>query len=113
MQSWITQVRKGITELVVLSVLSDREAYGYEILQRVNKSSVLGLSESSVYPLLARLTREKVLTVRAVPSSSGPPRRYYRLTTAGRHRLRDMRRHWEAVCESISQLAEEHQGDST
>ncbi|QDU38731.1 lineage-specific thermal regulator protein [Maioricimonas rarisocia] len=104
MKSWVTQLRKGVVELVVLAALEQGEAYGYELLQRINGIDGLGMTESTVYPLLARLTREKALTVRAVPSSSGPPRRYYRLTSTGKHRLREMTAHWKDVEVGVNQL---------
>lgn len=106
MHSWLSQLRKGVTELVVLAALRQGEAYGYELLQRINRFDGLSLTESSVYPLLARLKREKFVNVRAAPSPSGPPRRYYKLTAAGRRRLRDMLEQWQAVGTAVSQLAE-------
>ena len=104
MQSWISQFRKGVTELVVLAALRKGEAYGYELLQRINRIDGLALTESTVYPLLARLKRDQLVKVRAAPSSSGPPRRYYRLTEAGRQRLCDMLDHWRRVGNSVEHL---------
>jgi PadR family transcriptional regulator PadR len=97
MRSWVTQLRKGVVELAVLGALKEGEAYGYQLLQRINRIDGLGLTESTVYPMLARLAREGTLEVRAVASPSGPPRRYYRLTAAGRRRLGEMIGHWRDV----------------
>ncbi len=108
MHSWVTQLRKGVTELVVLAALRGGEAYGYELLQRINGMDGLALTESTVYPLLARLKREKYVDVRAAPSRSGPPRRYYRLTDDGCNRLREMLREWRTVGIAVEQLAEEN-----
>ena len=94
MKSWVTQLRKGIGELVVLAALRQGEAYGYELLQRINQTDGLGMTESTVYPLLARLTEDGCLTVRAAASKSGPPRRYYKLTRLGRSRLKEMTHLW-------------------
>lgn len=94
MKSWVTQLRKGAGELMVLSALRQGEAYGYELLQRINQLPGLGMTESTVYPLLSRLTKDAYLTVRATPSKSGPPRRYYKLTRTGRSRLKEMSILW-------------------
>src|SRR5438045_6405422 len=88
MRDWIVQMRKGLVELCVLSVLNDGgEAYGYQILQRLAEAETLAVSESTVYPVLARLAAEGFLKVRSAPSPAGPPRRHYRLTTAGQAHL--------------------------
>ena len=107
MKTWISQIRKGVTELTVLAALRQGEAYGYELLQRINHIDGLALTESTVYPLLARLNREKFVRVRAAPSPSGPPRRYYQLTNEGRRRLRDMVEHWREVGSAIDALLKE------
>lgn len=104
MRGWVSQLRKGVTELVVLAALRQGEAYGYELLQRIDGIDGLALSESTVYPLLARLKREAYVKVRSAPSPAGPPRRYYQLTAAGRKRLQDMREQWLAVGAAVEQL---------
>lgn len=106
MRSWVSQLRKGVTELAVLAALRQGEAYGYELLQRINGIEGLSLTESMVYPLLARLKREHFVTLRAAPSPSGPPRRYYSLTPAGRQRLADMLEQWGTVSTAIDKLQE-------
>ena len=100
---WSSQLRKGLIELCVLAVLRDDDAYGYLIVQRLSAGG-LPVSESTVYPILARLEQDRVLSVRTVPSTSGPPRRYYRLTTAGQARLRAMERHWQELTGAIAVL---------
>ena len=104
MKSWVTQLRKGIGELVVLAALRRGEAYGYALLQRINQTNGLGMTESTVYPLLARLTDDGCLTVRAVASKSGPPRRYYKLTKLGRSRLREMSHLWNDFSSGVEVL---------
>ena len=104
MKSWAAQVRKGLVECCVLAVLQDGEAYGYEILQRLGRADVLAISESTVYPILARLAAEGMVSVRPAPSPAGPPRRYYRLTLAGRARLEEMRTHWVDLRNAVDAL---------
>lgn len=105
--SWIAQMRKGCAEYSILVTLSGKEAYGYEILQRLSKCEPLTLGESTVYPLLSRLTREGFLTVQVRDSTSGPPRRYYRLTPAGRERLRGMHEYWGNLVDAMSTIKKE------
>jgi PadR family transcriptional regulator PadR len=106
MQLWVTQLRKGLIELCVMATLREGEAYGYQIVERLGRVAGLAITESTVYPLLARLERDGLLRVRTAPSPSGPPRRYYRLTDAGRRRLQEMTRHWQHIHGSVTQLLE-------
>ncbi|MFN0056689.1 MAG: PadR family transcriptional regulator [Planctomycetales bacterium] len=106
MPSWITQFRKGLVELCVLAALRDEEAYGYQIVETLGQSPGLEVTESTVYPVLARLARERLVTVREAPSPSGPPRRYYRLSEAGRQRLVEMLSHWRAIQDSVNHLTQ-------
>ena len=88
----------------ILLALGEGEAYGYELLQRINQTNGLGMTESTVYPLFARLTEDACLTVRAVASKSGPPRRYYKLTKVGRTRLREMSHLWSDFSSGVETL---------
>jgi PadR family transcriptional regulator PadR len=104
MQAWITQLRKGLVELCVMQLLDSSEAYGYQILQQLNTAARLELTESTLYPVLARLARDGMVKVRAAASPAGPPRRYYRLTDAGKARLQEMATHWIGVRDAVDQL---------
>jgi PadR family transcriptional regulator PadR len=94
-----------------MATLEQGEAYGYQIVERLNGAAGLATTESTVYPLLARLEREGLLSVRTAPSPAGPPRRYYTLTRAGQQRLRNMTRFWFQIQDSINQLVKEHRHD--
>jgi len=106
MQAWITQFRKGLVELCILAALRDEEAYGYQIVEKLGEVPGLEVTESTVYPVLARLARDRCVAVRTAPSPSGPPRRYYRLSASGRQRLSDMIGHWQSIQNSINQLVQ-------
>jgi PadR family transcriptional regulator PadR len=102
---WSTQLRKGLAELCVLAAVERLgEAYGYQLVQFLTEHDGLTLTESTVYPLLARLAREGHLSVTSTPSPSGPPRRYYRITATGRRSLAAMSQHWTAVVASIQEI---------
>jgi PadR family transcriptional regulator PadR len=104
---WSTQLRKGLAELCVLAAVERLgEAYGYQLVQFLTEHDGLTLTESTVYPLLARLEREGHLSVTSMPSPSGPPRRYYRITATGRRSLTAMSQHWSAVVASIQKLTD-------
>jgi PadR family transcriptional regulator, regulatory protein PadR len=102
---WSTQLRKGLAELCVLAAVHRLgEAYGYQLVQFLADHDGLQLTESTVYPLLARLAREGQLSVTSSPSPSGPPRRYYRTTAAGERSLKTMLQHWTSVGESVQKI---------
>ena len=101
---WITQLRKGLLEYCVLLVLRQGENYGYEIVQALQRIEDLAVSESTVYPILARLRAEGFLKSRDVPSDAGPPRRYFSLTPRGKVRLAEMSAYWPMLTSALEQL---------
>ena len=111
-ESWITQLRKGLMEYCVLLVLRRGESYGYEIVQALKEMDALAVSESTIYPILARLKAEKMLKVRDVPSSAGPPRRYFSLTALGKVRFAEMDTYWRLLVDDLRQLRNSSTGGS-
>ncbi len=108
MDSWITQIRKGLVELCVLEVLSAGESYGYEVLAKLRELDQLSVTESTLYPILARLRKAGYVSVRHEPSQAGPIRRYFLLTDAGTERLEKMRSYWDGLCGSVKTLKHWH-----
>ncbi|MCX5670117.1 MAG: PadR family transcriptional regulator [Planctomycetota bacterium] len=104
MGGWETQVRKGLVELSVMAALQGGEAYGYEILRRLAEAEPLAITESTVYPVLARLAKDGLLAVRVAPSPAGPPRRYYHLTAQGRRHFAQMQSYWKELDASVNCL---------
>jgi PadR family transcriptional regulator len=94
MQEWIRQFRKGLLELCILNLLRRKESYGYEIVHKLKGIEELSLTESTLYPILARLGKDGHLQVRSVPSSNGPPRRYFSLTATGKTYLESLNNYW-------------------
>jgi PadR family transcriptional regulator, regulatory protein PadR len=88
------QLVRGVIEYCVLSLLEPEARYGFELAQRLGKSGSLLTTEGTVYPLLTRLRNDGLVTTEWRESNAGPPRRYYKLTTAGRHALSDFRQEW-------------------
>ena len=73
------QMRKGILEFCILSLLKDKDCYTSEILDMLKDAKLL-VVEGTIYPLLTRLKNDELLSYRWEESTSGPPRKYYRLT---------------------------------
>ena len=106
MNRWETQLRKGVVELAILAAVGRGETYGYRIVEQLKELEGLELTESTVYPVLTRLARDAFLAVRAEVSPTGPTRRYYRLTSEGQRRLRQLAESWRTVSQSLSALIE-------
>ena len=91
----------GLTALVLLSVLgeSNEDLYGYEIARRLSAatSEASPFKQGALYPVLRNMSASGLLTSRVVPSYSGPPRRYYRITLLGREVLASWRETWFAT----------------
>lgn len=79
-----TQLRKGILELAVMAALHDASHYGYSLVRRLTATGAIDIKEGTIYPILARLSREGLVSSHWVESSQGPPRKYYGLTGSGR-----------------------------
>jgi PadR family transcriptional regulator len=83
-----------VVEYCVLSLIEPEPRYGFEITQLLGADDRLLLTEGSVYPLLSRLRNDDLVSTEWRESSAGPPRRYYKLTAAGRRALTDFRQEW-------------------
>lgn len=80
--------------MLVLALLTEEESYGYELVTRLQADGLGDIAAGTVYPVLARLEREALITSRLVASSSGPARKYYVPTTAGTDELARSTRAW-------------------
>lgn len=93
------QFKKGVLELCVLSILSRKDCYGYELVNEISQN--IAISEGTIYPLLRRLMNEGMFTTYLKESSEGPPRKYYTLTEAGRNEQKALREEWERFNEGV------------
>jgi len=101
---WEVQLRKGCLELAILAVLWSERLYGLQIMRQLAEGSGLVVPEGTVYPLLSRLKGEGLLSSEWVEADAGHPRKYYRLTAAGRRRVVEMARFWENFSASLDDL---------
>jgi PadR family transcriptional regulator PadR len=97
-------MRKGILELCVLAIVSRDETYGYAIVEQLGSIPGMEVTESTVYPLLARLSNEGLLKLRVAKSPNGPSRRYYTLSSAGHIKLQELKSGWGTIVDSVSTL---------
>jgi PadR family transcriptional regulator PadR len=103
-EKWEVQLRKGSLELAILGALWEGRLYGLEILRHLESNSDLIVVEGTVYPLLNRLRALGLVESEWVASDSGHPRKYYRLTAAGRQRAVEMARIWARFSGSMNDL---------
>lgn len=96
------QFKKGVLEICVLSVLAQRDCYGYELVNEISKR--IDISEGTIYPLLRRLKDEGYVTTYLQESAEGPPRKYYRLTERGRKEEHEQKEEWMRFCASVNAL---------
>ncbi len=93
------QLKKGVLELCVLALLAEQESYAYEIAARL--AGLIGMSEGTIYPLMRRLQNERLVETRLEESSSGPSRKYYRLTGAGQAAFARQKAAWAAFQSAV------------
>jgi PadR family transcriptional regulator, regulatory protein PadR len=102
----VAQMRRGSLEYCVLALLEDRQRYGFELVQNLAQVDGMVTSEGTIYPLLSRLRKDGAVETFWLESSSGPPRRYYRITDAGLAALEDFRTEWKRFRTAVDQLLE-------
>src|ERR1700758_5827903 len=102
-----SQMRKGVLELCTLSVLAIGEAYPTEIIEQL-KSSKMMVVEGTLYPLLTRLKNANYLTYRWKESTSGPPRKYYKLTSEGKKLLNELEAAWDEMSNAVNKLLQQN-----
>ena len=96
-------IRKGLLEFLVLKVISGSKVYAADILTRL-AATEFATQEGTLYPLLSRLRRDRLLDYEWRESEAGPPRKYYRLTSAGRDHLADLDAYWSLINRHIAKL---------
>jgi PadR family transcriptional regulator PadR len=103
---WESQLRKGSLNLAILAILWDRRCYGLEIIRELKTVGGMELAEGTLYPVLLRLTQEALVESEWVDADSGHPRKYYRLSQAGRRRAMEMMHAWDGFSAAMSRLTE-------
>jgi len=97
------QMRKGVLEMCILSIIANRDAYASDILERLKEAELI-VVEGTLYPLLTRLKNDGLTTYRWEESTAGPPRKYHQITENGRLLLAALKRDWRELVASIGNL---------
>jgi PadR family transcriptional regulator PadR len=95
------QMRKGVLEYCILSILRDEDKYASEILDTLKDAKML-VVEGTIYPLLTRLKNAGLLSYRWEESTSGPPRKYYGLTETGKVFLKELNTTWDELRTAVN-----------
>jgi PadR family transcriptional regulator, regulatory protein PadR len=106
----LAQMRRGTLQYCVLSLLADEERYGFDLVRGLAEMDGMVTSEGTIYPLLSRLRRDGLVESTWQESPSGPPRRYYHLTTAGRAALEAFRLEWRRFRDAVDHFVERKAG---
>jgi len=97
-----TQLRRGILELCVLSIISEGEIYSSDIITLLKRHKELELKEGTLYPLLSRLKNSGLLQYTWRESTSGPPRKYYEITETGSEFLEGLVDTWNNLVQAVN-----------
>jgi PadR family transcriptional regulator PadR len=103
---WVSQIRKGVVEVVILGLLAREQMYGSQLVEELSSHPELAISAGTVYPLLSRLRKAGVIESTWKESPVGPPRKYYRLTDAGASALAEMSVSWRSVSRAVDSSIE-------
>ncbi len=100
------QLKKGILDMLVLAQIDSVDRYGFELVERISRH--VEIAERTIYPLLKRLRDDKLVTTYLRESDQGAPRKYYRITKAGRRYLEDARVAWGEIRDGVDALLEDN-----
>lgn len=106
-ENQIAQMRKGVLEMCILSIIAAQDAYASDILARLKEANLL-VVEGTLYPLLTRLKNDGLTTYRWEESTSGPPRKYHTITENGRLLLASLIQDWSGLVTSVNNLVGIH-----
>jgi PadR family transcriptional regulator PadR len=99
-ESLQVQLKKGVLELCVLALLSRQDSYAYELASVL--AADVGMGEGTIYPLMRRLQIDGLVKTYLIESASGPSRKYYKLTPAGRAAFMQQKTEWQEFVSSIN-----------
>lgn len=102
-----SQMRKGVLEYCILSIIKNNEAYASDILDRLKDADLI-VVEGTLYPLLTRLKNEGLLAYRWEESTSGPPRKYYGLTDEGQEFLKELDTAWKELVTAVERTTSQN-----
>ncbi len=107
-----SQMRKGVLEFCILSIIKRAEAYPSDIIEEMKKAN-LNILEGTLYPLLTRLKNADLLSYRWVESLSGPPRKYFSLTEKGMSFYQELETTWLELANAVEQITGSQKQESS
>lgn len=102
----LTEMLKGVLEGCILEIISHEEVYGYEITRRLHALGFQDVVDGTVYTILLRLEKNKLVTIIKKPSDMGPPRKFFTLNEAGKEELATFWKKWNFISSKLNQLKE-------
>ncbi|MDD4769556.1 MAG: PadR family transcriptional regulator [Eubacteriales bacterium] len=96
------QFKKGVLELCVLSLLTKRDFYGYELVEYISQH--IDISDGTIYPLLRRFRADGYVTTYLQESQEGPPRKYYKIKEDGRQAFKELLEEWEEFTARVNEI---------
>lgn len=99
-----SQLMRGTLEGCILQILSQNTTYGYEIVTTLLEYGFTDIKEGTIYPLLVRLEKKKIITSEMRPSPLGPSRKYYSITPSGREYLNEFKTNWHQISETVNHV---------
>jgi PadR family transcriptional regulator PadR len=106
-----SQMLKGTLEGCILAIISKQETYGYGIVEQLAEYGFGKIAEGTIYPLLLRLEKNKMITARYKQSEIGPKRKYYSLTSLGMEELQNFTVNYIKLSQAVSNLLDDMKGD--
>ncbi|WP_250443169.1 PadR family transcriptional regulator [Actinotalea sp. C106] len=107
-----SRLLRGILDACLLALVAEQDRYGYELAAALREAGLGMVRDGSIYPLVSRLEAKGLLDSYVAPSTSGPGRRYYRITDAGRRELWEARTTWKQVATGVDAILHvSRQGD--
>jgi len=103
----LTEMLKGVLEGCVLEIIGRGETYGYDITRQLNALGFTDVVEGTVYTILIRLEKNRLVETTKQPSEVGPPRKFFSLNDAGRQELATFWGKWDFVASKLDQLKEQ------
>ena len=105
-----SQLLRGVLDMCLLALISEEPCYGYEMVQKMEERGLELVGEGSIYPLLSRLQKGRLIESYKVPSTEGPKRKYYRTLPKGEEQLKMWREEWESFSAAIGRVVGERSG---
>ncbi|HLQ73689.1 MAG TPA: PadR family transcriptional regulator [Bacillota bacterium] len=100
----VTQMYKGIIDGCILAIINREEVYGYEITKRLSEYGFHDMSEGTIYPILLRMQKEKLVTSTLKKSTAGPRRKYYYMSEKGKQELAAFEQRWLQLKNNVTNV---------